>query len=68
MGTTLTRLHPAEGCRSDRGYRVRKGSCTDAGDLERGQIPVTSLLLATVLSAPLWWGIIAGMRWIWLAI
>jgi hypothetical protein len=36
--------------------------------LREGQIPLPSLLLATVLSASLWWGIIAGMRWIWLAI
>jgi hypothetical protein len=31
-------------------------------------LPLSSLLLATILSALLWWGIIAGLRWIWQAI
>lgn len=30
--------------------------------------PLSSLLLATVLSGSLWWGIIAGLHWIWQAI
>ena len=68
MGTTLIRLLPADGCRPDRGSRVRTETCADAGDFERGQIPLPSLLLATVLSASLWWGILAGVRWIWLAV
>lgn len=29
--------------------------------LSEGQIPLPSLLLATVLSACLWWGIVAGI-------
>ena len=68
MGTTLIRLLPADLGRSDRGYRFQKGSYAAACDFERVQIPLPSLLLATVLSACLWWGILAGMRWIWLAI
>jgi hypothetical protein len=36
--------------------------------LREGQIPLPTLLLAIVLGGCLWWGIIAGMRWIWLAI
>ena len=68
VGTTLIRLLPADLSRSDRGYRFQKASCTAASDLERVQIPLPSLLLATVLSASLWWGILAGMRWIWLVV
>ena len=70
VGTTLIRLLPADLGRSDRGYRFQKGSCTAASDLERVQmqIPLPSLLLATVLSASLWWGILAGMRWMWQAV
>jgi hypothetical protein len=51
VGTTLIGLLPADLCRSDQGYRVRTGTCTGAADLERGQIPLPSLLLATVLTA-----------------
>ena len=40
----------------------------DPDQVREGQIPLPPLLLATVLSASLWWGIIAGVRWIWLAI
>ena len=68
VGTTLIRLLPADLGRSDGGYRFQKGSCTAASDLERVQIPLPSLLLATVLSGSLWWGILAGMRWMWQAI
>lgn len=32
------------------------------------QLPLSSLLLAMILSGLLWWGIIAGLRWIWQAI
>lgn len=40
----------------------------DPEQVRDGQIPLPSLLLATVLSASMWWGIAAGIRWIWLAI
>ena len=33
-----------------------------------GQIPLPSWLLATALTAALWCGIVAGIRWIWLSI
>jgi hypothetical protein len=68
VGATFIRRLLADPGRSDRGYRVRQGSGTAAGDFKNGQIPLPSLLLATALSASLWWGIVAGMRWIWLAI
>jgi hypothetical protein len=32
------------------------------------QLPLSTLLVAMILSGSLWWGIIAGLRWIWLAI
>jgi hypothetical protein len=35
------------------------------GSDKAAQLPPGSLLLATMLSGSLWWGIIAGIRWIW---
>jgi hypothetical protein len=40
----------------------------DPDQVRERQIPLPSLLLATVLCASLWWGIIAGVRWIWVTI
>lgn len=39
----------------------------DMQPLTAEQMPLSSLLLAVVLSGSLWWGIIAGLRWIWQA-
>jgi len=61
VGTTL--IATEAGASSGSGSGVRLPAI-----LTEGQIPLPSLLLATVLSASLWWGILAGMRWIWLAI
>lgn len=57
--TALIRVKVYSG--SGRGIRL-------PATLSEGQIPPPSLLLATVLSGCLWWGIIAGMRWIWQAV
>ncbi len=62
-------LLPADvlGSDPDRGqFEVRAGSAA-AGEFA-GQVPPSSLLLGAMLSGFMWWGIIAGMRWIWLAI
>jgi hypothetical protein len=32
------------------------------------QLPLSTLLVAMILSGSLWWGIIAGLRYIWRAI
>jgi hypothetical protein len=64
VGTIIIRPLPADIRRVD--YSVQTG--TAASDLEGVQIPLRSLLLATVLTGSLWWGIIAGMRWVWRAL
>lgn len=32
---------------------------------DRSQLPFMSLLVAAVVSGAMWWGIIAGLHWIW---
>ena len=70
MSTTLLagfRL-PIMGARTEATIADGRTPSADPEQVSEGQIPLPSLLLAALLSGSLWWGLIAGARWVWLAI